>query len=145
MNQKIHGSGATAWNALKQLSEQNKDAEQFSMYECDLILFHKCFNNLYNKSCCKESGQECKTNHGLVGPQLIKASLLAISSHIVWWHWLLGNMRHSGSGWSVGFTGVSCLGTIVLKKFSSVEAHGKKYWNYELCEKFHPGHVRVMV
>ena len=97
MNQKIHGSGATAWNALKQLSEQNKDAEQFSMYECDLILFHKFFNNLYNKSCCKESGQESKTNHGLVDPQLIKASLLAISSHIVWWHWLLGNIVYGES------------------------------------------------
>ena len=61
MNKKINGSGAIDWNALKQLSDQHKDAEQFDIY--DLILFHKFFNDLYNKSCSKESGHSSDLTH----------------------------------------------------------------------------------
>ena len=54
MNEKIIGTNGIDWNALKQLSEQNKEADQFDLY--DLILFHKFFNELYNKNCAKTAG-----------------------------------------------------------------------------------------
>ena len=54
MNNKINGSNGVDWTALKQLSDEHKDEDQFDIY--DLILFHKFFNDLYNKKCGKESG-----------------------------------------------------------------------------------------
>ena len=51
MNQKINESGNVNWVALKQLSEQHKDEEPFDIY--DLLLFHKFFNDLYNRKCSK--------------------------------------------------------------------------------------------
>ena len=54
LNNKINGSDGIDWNALKQLSDEHKDEDQFDIY--DLILFHKFFNDLYNKKCGKESG-----------------------------------------------------------------------------------------
>ncbi|XP_063691187.1 uncharacterized protein LOC134823582 [Bolinopsis microptera] len=49
MNQKINESGDVNWAALKRLSDQYKDEEPFDIY--DLILFHKFFNDLYNRKC----------------------------------------------------------------------------------------------
>ena len=60
MNEKINGISGLDWNALKQLSEQNKEADQFDLY--DLILFHKFFNDLYNKKCGKEGGTTAASN-----------------------------------------------------------------------------------
>ena len=54
MNNKINGSDGVDWTALKHLSDEHKDEDQFDIY--DLILFHKFFNDLYNKKCGKESG-----------------------------------------------------------------------------------------
>ena len=73
MNQKINGSGTIDWNALKQLSEQNRDTEQFDIY--DLILFHKFFNDLYIKRCGKESGHSSNTNHAPADPEQTKLQL----------------------------------------------------------------------
>ena len=61
MNEKINGISGLDWNALKQLSEQNKEADQFDLY--DLILFHKFFNDLYNKKCGKEGGHNSGVKH----------------------------------------------------------------------------------
>ena len=52
MNQKINECGEVNWPALKRLSDQYKDEEPFDIY--DLILFHKFFNDLYNRKCGSE-------------------------------------------------------------------------------------------
>ena len=61
MNEKINGVNGIDWNALKQLSEQNKEEDQFDLY--DLILFHKFFNDLYNKKCGKVGGHDNDGEH----------------------------------------------------------------------------------
>ena len=61
MNEKINGVNGIDWNALKQLSEQNKEEDQFDLY--DLILFHKFFNDLYNKKCGKVGGHNNDAEH----------------------------------------------------------------------------------
>ena len=48
MNQKINECGEVNWAALKRLSDQFKDEEPFDIY--DFILFHKFFNDLYNRN-----------------------------------------------------------------------------------------------
>ena len=52
MNQKINECGEVHWPALKRLSDQYKDEEPFDIY--DLVLFHKFFNDLYNRKCGSE-------------------------------------------------------------------------------------------
>ena len=58
---KINGVNGIDWNALKQLSEQNKEEDQFDLY--NLILFHKFFNDLYNKKCGKVRGHNNDGEH----------------------------------------------------------------------------------
>ncbi len=60
MNAKINNSGKVDWSALKQLSEQYKDEEPFDVY--DLLLFHKFFNDLYNRRCDKNLHIDQRTN-----------------------------------------------------------------------------------
>ena len=49
MNSKINEGSDINWAALKQLSDQHKDEEPFDIF--DLLLFHKFFNDLYNRKC----------------------------------------------------------------------------------------------
>ena len=58
LNSKINNSGEVNWAALKHLSDQYKDEEPFDIY--DLLLFHKFFNDLYNRKCDKTHRSEEK-------------------------------------------------------------------------------------
>ncbi len=69
MNDKINDAGKINWSALKQLSDQYNDGDSFDIY--DLFLFHKFFNDLYNRKCGKEAGHIDSEQH--VGFGLINA------------------------------------------------------------------------